>query len=972
MKRAPWHPFVTTLALVSATAACTPAQVPPAVGEADAMLDRHETKTVAAGRPRLVAEARELSRRAREAAERGETEQATLLARQAVQKLEIAKNFSERDQAERMLGQLEKGGAPRKDSREEGREAGGRTGAKEAIARAESARDAAARAGARPSRMTDGEEALRDARRAEASEAWDRARASANEARSIFDAASGGGGDREGGSFRVLAERSLVALGLRRGELLGQLRDQSCAAPFREFEAILELGQRRYDAGDYERAYEFSLRAEERLRVCDPRFAPQTPAAMTKREADEEALRKKAAAALQKAQIELSRVQAQNREDPGYVQGQALLQNGDTWYARHSYAEANELATRAYAVLVRVKAGVATPAAAAPAGNALKDDADDALAEARVEKDRTLDGQGKTRGAELLVLAERAYAGKSYVDAKAQAKRATEAFRGASRDGGCDTARARIAGARDLDRRLGSGTDPKKEAPRRAALADLTTAERKLAERACLEAGTLAERSRAALATLAGEPARPNGRAWDAALAAIKDAERARDEARARGAQSLALERGDVALKTANLAYAKEDFVDAARTAREAKDLYTETQDVLDPPIGSAAARADEHLAKQAASLAALEATTPSYRGAYTAIFRALASREDAMRESPLAKPRFAQADGHLAQAKDLWQKRRFVDAERAANAAIAILGKLASPPPDDLSGDDGRARADASTEVTVAGELSTLCDHDKGEERDPVRVVEARAMLTASRRALASRRPSAAKELAVAAQERFTAALERPRKGHEPPAPATDAEKAQLAESDAALRDAEAARRTCEARGCPVDAARAAREAFIAAKVARVDGAYARATTGARDAERLFRSATAIVFEIPAQVRDVARSGSELAVTPPLAFKPGAKDLAPASEPGIAGLARTLSDNARAVRKTRIAVTVEAKGNEAQNRKLAEQRAETIKTALVFRGVAIETVSAEVGPKEADAQVARVIVTLDLAEGVK
>jgi len=969
MKRSALSPLVTTLALVSAAAACTPAQVPPAVGEADAMLDRHETKTIATGRPRLVAEARDLSRRAREAAERGETERATLLARQAVQKLEIAKNFSERDQAERVLGQLEKGGAARRDPRDEPRDTGGRAGAREAIARAEGAREAAVRSGVRPARIADGDEALRDARRAEASEAWDRARAAANEARSFFESTPGG--DREAGSFRVLAERALVSLALRRGELLGQLRDQSCAAPFREFEAILELGQRRFDAADYERAYEFSLRAEERLRVCDPRFAPQTPAAMTKREADEEAMRKKAAAALQKAQIELSRVQAQNRDDAGYVQGQALLQNGDTWYARHAYAEATDLANRAYTVLARVKAAPSAPASAPP-GSALKDDADDALAEARQERERAGESPAKVRGAELLAQAEKAYTGRSYADAKAQAKRASEAFRGAPRDAGCDAARARIAGGRELDRRLASGVDPKKEQARRGALADLSAAERKLAERACLEASTLAERGRAALATLAGEPVRTTGRAWDGALAAIKDAERARDDARARGAQALGLERGDVALKTANLAYSKEDFVDAARSAREAKDLYSETQDVLDPPIGSAAARADEHLAKQAGSLAASEALMPSYRGAYTAIFRALAAREDARRESPLARERLGQADGHLGQAKDLWQKRRFVEAERAANAALGILAKLAAPPPEDVSGDDGRTRTGAAVEVAIASELSAACDHEKAEERDPTRALEGRTLLTAARRALATRRPSAAKELAVAAQERFTAALERPRKGHEPAAPATDAEKALVAEADAALRDAEAARRTCDSRGCPVDAGRPAREAYVAAKIARVDGQYSRATSSARDAERLFRAATPVIFEIPPQVRDVVRAGNELSVTPALAFKPGTKDLTPASDPSVAALARTLSDNARALRRTRIVVTLEAKGNEAQNRKLAEQRADVVKTALVFRGVAAEALAVEVGPKEPDGQAARVLVSLELVEGAK
>ncbi len=967
-------PYLASVVLFEAVIGCTPPDVPPAVGEADAVLERHDAKSVAAARPRLVAEARELARRAREEADRGETEHATLLARQAIQKFQTAKNFAEREQAERMLGALEKG---TRGTRDDGREAGGRVGAREALSRAEDARDTATRGGARSAGLGDADEALRAARRAFDGEAWDRARTHANEARALFEGAGGRTGDREfsGGSFRSLSERGLVALALRRGELLGQLRDQSCAAPFREFEAILELGQRRFDAGDYERAYEFSLRAEERLRVCDSRSGPQTPVAQTKREADEEAARKKAAASLQKAQIELSRVQAQNREDPAAIQGQALLQNGDTWYARHAYAEANDLATRAYAVLSRVKAA---PAAATP--NVARDDADEALAEARTERSRTPDSPAKVRGSELLSQAERAFGARSYGDAKATAKRASEAFRLSSREGGCEIARAKITYARELDKKLGSvESDPRKSAARRAAQADVVAAEKKITERVCADAQSLAERARAGLATLAGEPPAKGrdgiaGRPWDAALLSIKDAERAREDARARGSAPLAVERGDVALKTANLAYTRDDFVDAERSAREARDLYAETADVLDPPMGSAVSRADEHLAKRAGALEVSDKAQPGYRAAYVAVFRALATREDAGRESPLDGDKLSQADAHLSTSREAWKRGRLAEAERAAAAASSILAKLASPSAEDLPADETtRARERASGAVAAAGELATACERARCDERDSKRAMEARTLVMAARRALATRRPKAARELARAAEEHWLLALEKPRKGHEPPKPDTDAKKALEGEADGALRDAEAARRTCETRECKADGTRAGRDAFVAAKVARVDGLYEASLKSAREAETLYRGAALAVFEIPTQVREVTRTGTTLVVAPPLAFKAGQKDLVPASETGVAALARTLSDNTRALRRVRLVVSADARGAAPQNKKLAETRADALRTALIGRGVPPELVVAEAGPPNQDpAAPARVDVVLELAEGVK
>jgi hypothetical protein len=105
--------------------------------------------------------------------------------------------------------------------------------------------------------------------------------------------------------------------------------------------------------------------------------------------------------------------------------------------------------------------------------------------------------------------------------------------------------------------------------------------------------------------------------------------------------------------------------------------------------------------------------------------------------------------------------------------------------------------------------------------------------------------------------------------------------------------------------------------------------------------------------------------------MTPPLAFKPGQRDVA--TEAPMAALARTIVDNTRALRRVRIAVTVEGKGPETAARKLAEARAEALTTSLVFRGVPRELLAVEIGAKESDVSApAKVEVVVELREGVK
>ncbi|HVK67084.1 MAG TPA: OmpA family protein, partial [Polyangium sp.] len=174
-------------------------------------------------------------------------------------------------------------------------------------------------------------------------------------------------------SIEELADRTLVSLELRRAEALGEQKDQRCPGPFREMDAMLVLAQKRFQAADYEHAYEYALRADERLRACDKlglvaaAMPAATQAGQKRAEDAEEAARKKAVVAIQKAQIESARAQVANPNDPGVLQGNLLLSNADAWLGRRSYEEAEDFANRALAVLSKVKAPEPAKVATKPA-----------------------------------------------------------------------------------------------------------------------------------------------------------------------------------------------------------------------------------------------------------------------------------------------------------------------------------------------------------------------------------------------------------------------------------------------------------------------------------------------------------------------------------------------------------------------------------------------------------------------------
>lgn len=768
---------------------CTPAAIPPAVVEADATLQRRDVRLVAVQRPKLVAEATALAQRAREAAERGESEQATLLARQALQKVQTARNFAARETAERGVAALER----------------------------------AQRAPGRPKP--------------------DPARVSVP----ATPTAPGAPPERDG-TLRALAERALVRLALRRSELLGQLRDQTCGGPYREFEAVFELAQRRFDAGDHEGAYELAIRAQERLRACDggltqPATAPLATAPPSpRREADDEPARRKAAAALQKAQVELARARSASADDPAVGHAEALLAAADTWYLRRSYAETVELAGRATALLTRARP--------APADSA-REAADAALRDARVARDGCPDGEAKSSGLTELAAAERAWSSRAYGDAAEHAKRAAGVFRDAAL-----CARARSEVQRGLHATAG-------EEPTARHVALFRRAEARLQAGACAEA-----------LTLAGEAARA---------------------------------------------------VPATAPAASPERAATAPDDAMK----RASAFVDERLAQ----VPPIPGFEPTWRDAYRAVFLASALRDQGEQTSPHLRGPLAEADALLLRARRAWDRRAYASAAQLAEEARRLVAPLAAPPPDAGTPEAlARARRRAQWALRAAADLVTACESARCSARAGRRADVAPPLLAAAHAALGDGRYAASLELAKGAELHLVAALRAPlaaRAATEPP-------RASSAEVDRALEAAEVAKVTCDGQRCDPAVASRGRVALGLALASRADGRLDDALREAERAAQRLRFAAIPPFEVPVQVHGLKREGTQLVLTPPLAWKPYSTELVAASEPSVAALARTLTDNHAALRRVRLVVR-HAAGSAAT---LALGRAQRLRAALVARGV--------------------------------
>lgn len=869
---------------------CASAAPPPAVVDAQAALD-HTTPGAVLARSSLIAEGKELLEKARKLAETGESERASLYARQATQKFQMANAFAEREQVETFLAALEK-------SRKE-------------PAEGETAKPAPERERSEPTIVVvpSSRETIRETTRVE----------NAPPPPPPPPPAPARDTRREG-SLRALAERKLVELQFKRSEALGDMKDRTCAPTFREYDSILQLAQVRFDVGDYERAYEFALRAEERFRACDTGGHGVTPAA--KPPAAEDAAASAATASIQKAQIELARAQAVAFENPDTKQGQALLTSAVGWFEKRSFKEATDLSGRAYALLVRVKAAAPTAAQAAKP-----------------------------------------------VDAKPADAKPADA---------CQEAKSLVDESKEADKALGTAplAEPAAKA-RREGQAAVLVAEKKLTEKACPAALTSARTATAAFARAGADksvaasttkPALGGVRPWEAAVGAIREAEKARGLASTRvanDADRTTFGKGEEALRNATRAYEKDDLTTAERQASDARNFFDgirakpaelktaepgkpqEAKPAQAPPADPVAVAEKRVASYQGADLPA----DPAWKNAYTRVYRALALR-DAAAANAAPQNKLAEADKRLAESRAAWTAKKYVQAQAAADAAIVILEPLASAPADSGSAEElEAARRSADDALREAGQFETVCEKEACGDRDVKKLAAAKGLLDSAKRAYEAKRFKATVDLAKQARDQFDAVLHIAL----PAATPTDAEKekAFLKDAEDATRDATIAKKLCEEKGCRERDAEAivrANETLLSSQVACSDHRYSICRDRAREAEKAYKGvlASAPTFEVPSDVQGVTRSGNVLIVAPPVVFLNGTSTLDSKSASSVAAVAKTLIANKKALQKVSLVGYSDNRGPAAQNQKLSTDRAAQFKAALVSKGVPADLVTSE------------------------
>lgn len=1034
------------ISTLAGTIGCSSAALPPAVTEADALL-RRQTDSVEAARPQLIAEARDLLERAKAAAGLGDNEKATLLARQSIQKVQSAKNFTERERAERMQRALNKskGGTgidakrlkaieDRVSKLETGEQAGGAAAlrARRAITKARQAQLAASQEdpSASSPQFTQGQSQLESALDSYESKAYAEAGDAAQSASAAFAAAlalnsakpkaeapaavaersaptrpmppapAGSSND-----LRSLSERTIVALQFKRGESLGQMKDRSCTGPFREFESLLELAQKRFDVNDYDRAYEFAVRADERFRACDAQAASSVAgasaalAANNKKEADEEAARRKASAQIQKAQVELARVQAIAPQDAAVVQGVTLLGNADTWYAKSAYGEATDLATRAFTVLAKVTGGGAKTTTNAAgetvvkAGAATKEDAEDALADATDARGKAPDGVAKTRAALLITEAERAFARKAYDETVTKAQRATEALRAAIKDATCAEAKTFVAEARTFDKKLSATKLEEWDAKsRREALTELASVDRKVQKKECEEALISATTARDVLASMVGEAPAPvkatvaladgktppagsskpkaDGKPFQASLEAIQKAETAQRDAQLRASgdgDKANLAVGERALGEARTAYEKDDFTRAETRAKDARAAFEAVRGGGKPaaavaattqPAGKPAPAASNPQAYAQERVQQLEAqgtyanVDPSWKGAYAKVFSALALRDEAAAAAPKEKAKLASADAKIASARGAWNKKLYPQAQGFAESAIQILEPLVGSPDEGSTEELELARIKADAAMREAAQLATVCDKERCSERNSKQFAESKALQDSAKRAYDGKRWKIAAEYGNQARDGFDAVLKTPLKdARDPQMEAAKLKELQLAADDA-IRDANIAKKICDTKGCK-DRDRdgsmiRAVEMMASANVAYTDKRFDVARDRAREVESLYKAALASVPTFEVNDKAVTRSGDQLVPTPKITFTNAKSTLTPASAGAVDALAKVILANKDAIKRVNLIGYTDNKGAAASNQKLSAARAGALKAALSSRGVPADLLTAD------------------------
>jgi outer membrane protein OmpA-like peptidoglycan-associated protein len=809
-----------------------------------------------------------------------------------------------------------------------------------AIQRAEDARAAALLRGGTSADLQRGDYALELARQAADRKDDPRAIAKANEATSSYDAVTGapalGAGaaygqlpssgspspSSGGGALKKKAEEMIVELQLERAEALGQLKDQKCPGNFREFEAVLELAQQRYDAKDYAQAFEFAVRASERLQRCDASVATVSaatsstpePRKPTPEERAEAARRDKAADALSQAQGDYAELSVEVPEDPRLRKPAVLIASAERWFEQRDYPQAETLATRAVEDMKALRTAL---------------DKEKAVREA-VASSKSSEPAEKTTSTET-------------PEDKATDARIAEACRRV--DALAEQARGEQlrASRNELD-------EDDQERYRRAVRA-LTRA-RALREReVCESAEILAEESLAIFEELATAKKTPEATTTKdpSKVASTKSPEKSdtnngggnkTDNTKSNPTVVVAAKKtensdggGNNRDNEAFEARATEAIAGArlarARVESQAGNNVFDTADSLLSEAERLARKGEyikaEGLARQASGAFAsldVNATTtdaqgnsvdPTWKPAYSKVLDALILRDEV--KSKVGKEErdvFERGVNNLTRSRTAWNSKDFIAAGKFADAAR-----------DDF--EEALAAAQARIKREEAQAAKDKAAADKAEKDKALQEKEAKEKAEREAKEKAERE---AKEKAAADKA------------------AADKEKtAARRDAEDALRDASIKQKMCEKERCDLrdEAANIrAGETLQSAQRALDAGDFARAANLAKEAAQAYDATMQKPrdFFIPDGVTRVTRSGNQLTLSPRVKFESGGTVIVAESLRSVDELARVLKENDAIIEKVELVGYTDSRGNDAKNLALSEQRAGAVRQALSDRGV--------------------------------
>ncbi len=788
-----------------------------------------------------------------------------------------------------------------------------------AIERAEDARGAALARGATLLDMERADYALELARKARDRGESTRAVEKAGQAAALYEGlgmaaeqpavATTSSLDRGGSSstkgLRSLAEEQIVRLQLERAEALGEMKDEACPGDFREFEAVLELAQQRFDARDYAQAFEFSVRASERLKQCGATGTTSTtsssskssarvaaPAKPSAEERAEAKARDEAATALATAQGDYAVLDATlDPKTKDLREPQILIVNAERWFKQKDYPQAEALANRAIESMAAIKLASAKPgeeekttkttsSTSASSGTTPPRSPEQLAEEARQREvcRRVDDMLEQVKGAQM-----RASSVALEDDAQQRYKRAIRTFNRAKSlrdDQKCESsellAEESLASFEELAERDNSSP-----------VAVVTTPSNP-------EPTTRTTPKETSSKTNPEEIARQKQLAADAS-SAIAAAKLARAQVIGQSDNNV-FATADSLLKEAERASASASYAKAQGLANQAAGAF-KSLDANASPVVTASG----------------ETVDPSWKPAYSKVLDALILRDEV--KSQIGEPEqdtFERGVKNLERARVAWDSRDFMAAGRFADAAKSDFNKALKEMEERKVAEE-KARAEQIARENEAERKARL-EREKQE-------AEAAAQKERDAQAAAAAEKAAAEK---AAAEQTT----------------NDRRAA-----DDVLREAAIKRELCDKEKCSLrDEAGLIRanETLESARAAMSRDDFVRARELASTALMSYETILAKPrsFAITSNVTRVTLAGDRLILNPKVKFESGTTVIVAESLESLNELATVLRENESTLEGVELVGYTDSRGNDAKNQKLSEQRAAAVMKALVDRGV--------------------------------